>query len=251
MALALEPTPRGGELEGPEEVRGLLEMRADGVDLMDQVLHTINAMTAKFIGYDGIVRDRDALLVHLGKAPLVNELADGLQSGVAISHIGLHELKHLQDGFVHLEKDAVVELPQAEELEDFARLRAHLDDALDPHDEEELRLRLHEEVATEFRLATKIDELLFVGGVLLLVLLRPLLQRLPLLLPLFLGSVDRLLLLLRQCGVASELQLNLFGHGGALGDLVGGNLVALGHLAFLQISSSGNAAQGDTRAKTA
>ena len=34
----------GGELEGPQEVRDLLEVWAHGVDLMDDVLHSVDAV---------------------------------------------------------------------------------------------------------------------------------------------------------------------------------------------------------------
>lgn len=60
-----------------------------------------------------------------------------------------------------------MELPQAEELQDLARLRGQLDDADDADHEEELRLGLHEEVAAQLGLAAKVDELLLVLGVLL------------------------------------------------------------------------------------
>ena len=34
----------GGEFEGPQEVRDLLEVGAHGIDLMDDVLHSVDAM---------------------------------------------------------------------------------------------------------------------------------------------------------------------------------------------------------------
>merc|ERR1740138_463644 len=83
VALALEAALRRGELEGPEEVGGLLEVRPHRVDLMDQVLHAVKAVLAKCAGDDLVVREGDALLVDLAEATLVDELLDGLERGIA------------------------------------------------------------------------------------------------------------------------------------------------------------------------
>lgn len=42
----MEAASRRGELEGPEEVAGLLEVGANSVDLVDEVLHADNAELA-------------------------------------------------------------------------------------------------------------------------------------------------------------------------------------------------------------
>lgn len=44
VALAFEPLTRGAQLEGPQEVVRLLEVRATGVDLMDDVFNTMDAV---------------------------------------------------------------------------------------------------------------------------------------------------------------------------------------------------------------
>jgi len=136
-----EATGRVGELEGPEEVGGLLEVRADGVDLVDQVLHADDAVLAKVLLDDGVVGERDALLLAgLGVAALVNKLADGLEVGVAVGDEGLDDLEHLDGGLGQADEDAVVDLEETEELQGLALLRVNLVDTLDADDEGELGL---------------------------------------------------------------------------------------------------------------
>ena len=60
---------------------------------------------------------------------------------------------------MNLEEDAVVQLAEAEELEDLARLRGKLVDTDDTHAEDELRLGLNEELSLHLRLAAHRDEL--------------------------------------------------------------------------------------------
>jgi hypothetical protein len=51
-----ETASGGGELEGPEEVGGLLEVRANGEDLVDQVLNGDDTVLAEVLLNDGVVR---------------------------------------------------------------------------------------------------------------------------------------------------------------------------------------------------
>lgn len=116
------------ELEGPQEVGGLLEVGADGEDLVDEVLHADDAVLAEVLLDDGVVGQGDALLVDLAVAALVDELLDGLQVGVAVGDPGLDDLEHLSGGLGDLDEDAVVDLEETEELEDLAGLGGHLVD---------------------------------------------------------------------------------------------------------------------------
>lgn len=91
-----EATVGVAQLERPEEVAGLLEVGADTVDLVDQVLHTDNAVLAKVLLNDGVVGERDALLVHrLGVSTFVDEFTNGLEVGIAISDERFDDLEHL------------------------------------------------------------------------------------------------------------------------------------------------------------
>merc|ERR1719327_617468 len=216
VALRDEATARRVELEGPEEVVRLLEGRADGVDLVDQLLHAVDAVLAKVRGEDVVIHQRNAALVNLAVATLVDELLHRLQVRVAERDVRRDVLQHVDDGLVDLQEHAVVELAEAEELEDLARLRGKLVDTDDTDAEDELRLRLDEKLVFHLRLAAHRDEVLLLLLVLLLILLRPLLQRGPARLALRAELLDRRLLLLGQLLVAGNLLLHELRHGGAL-----------------------------------
>eukprot|EP00414_Alexandrium_minutum_P006138 CAMPEP_0113828878 /NCGR_PEP_ID=MMETSP0328-20130328/5509_1 /TAXON_ID=39455 /ORGANISM="Alexandrium minutum" /LENGTH=174 /DNA_ID=CAMNT_0000796911 /DNA_START=147 /DNA_END=668 /DNA_ORIENTATION=+ /assembly_acc=CAM_ASM_000350 len=174
---------------------------------MNQVLHAEDPILAKALRDDLVVRERDALLVDLSEPALVDELPHRLQRGIAVGDVGVHQLQHVEDGLVDLHEDAVVELPhQPQQLQHLPHLRADLDDADDADHEEELRLGLDEEVAFDLGFPAQSNQLTLMFSILLVVLEGPHLQGMALLgaqLALCCGS---LLLLLRQGGVALELQ---------------------------------------------
>lgn len=123
-----EATVGVGQLEGPQEVGGLLEVGANSVDLVDQVLNTDNAVLAEVLLDDLVVGQRDALLVDLAVTALVDELADGLQVGVTIGNVGVDDGQHLLGSLGKADEDTVVDLQQTEQLEDLAGLRSNLVD---------------------------------------------------------------------------------------------------------------------------
>nr|GFD58055.1 hypothetical protein [Tanacetum cinerariifolium] len=55
-----EATGGRGQLEGPQEVGGLLEVGADGVDLVDEVLNADNAVLAEVLLDDVVAGDGQA-----------------------------------------------------------------------------------------------------------------------------------------------------------------------------------------------
>lgn len=135
-----EATGGVAELEGPQEVGCLLEVGADGEDLVDEILKTDNAVLAERLLDDGIVGKGDTLLVDLSVSTLVDELLDGLQVGVTVGDPGLDNLEHLSGGLGDLDEDTVVDLEETEELEDLAGLGGNLVDTLDADDEDQARL---------------------------------------------------------------------------------------------------------------
>ena len=118
----VEATVGVGELEGPEEVVGLLEVGADGVDLVDQVFHADNAVLAEVLLNDLVVGKSNALLVDLSVATLVDELTDGLEVGVTVGDEGVDNGQHLLGGLGETDEDTVVDLEQTEELQDLTGL---------------------------------------------------------------------------------------------------------------------------------
>ena len=123
-----EAASRVGQLERPEEVGGLLEVGANSEDLVDQVLHADNAVLAKVVLDQLIVGESNALLVDLAVSTLVDELADGLEVGVAVGNVGVDNGEHLLCGLGELDEDAVVDLEETEELEDLSWLGCDLVD---------------------------------------------------------------------------------------------------------------------------
>ena len=125
-----EATVGVAELEGPQEVGGLLEVGADGVDLVNQVLNADDAVLAQVLLNDGVVGESHALLVDLAVSALVDELLDALQVGVTVRNPRLDDLDHLGGSLGDADEDAVVDLQKTEELEDLAGLRGDLVDTV-------------------------------------------------------------------------------------------------------------------------
>ena len=125
-----EATSGVRQLERPEEVAGLLEVGADSVNLVDKILHTDNAVLAEVLLNDLVVRERNALLVDLAIATLVDELTDGLEVGVTIGNVGVNDGEHLRGGLSETEENTVVDLEETEELENLARLGGNLVDTV-------------------------------------------------------------------------------------------------------------------------
>jgi len=142
-----EATSGVAELERPQEVGGLLEVGADSVDLVDEILNADNAVLAEVLLDDGVVGDGNTLLVDLAVSTLVDELLDALEVGVTVGNPRLDNLDHLHGGLGDANEDTVVDLNQTEQLEDLARLGGNLVDTLDAHNEDELLLGRDVEVA--------------------------------------------------------------------------------------------------------
>lgn len=88
LELARPPATSGvGELEGPQEVGGLLEVGARGGNLVDKVLDAKNVVLAEVLLDHGVVAEWDALLGDLAVATLVNELPNRLEIRLAESTV--------------------------------------------------------------------------------------------------------------------------------------------------------------------
>lgn len=162
-----EATSGVGELEGPEEVVGLLEVGANSVDLVDQILHADNAVLAEGLLNDLVVGKRDTLLVDLSVTTLVDELTDTLEVGVTVSDVGVDDGQHLLGGLGETDEGTVVDLDQTEKLQDLARLRSNLVDTLDTDNEGQLGLVRDVEVTLLASNASKADLLTLSIAVLL------------------------------------------------------------------------------------
>ena len=129
VSLLGEAAEGRAELEGPEEVVGLLDVGADSPDLVVQVLNAVQvAVVAKGLRDDRVVIESNSGSVDLAETALVDELADGVTGGVAVRDVGLNHSDHVDRGAVQLDEDTVVELTQTEELHDLLGLGGELVD---------------------------------------------------------------------------------------------------------------------------
>jgi hypothetical protein len=119
-----------GQLEWPQEVAGLLEVGANGVDLVDEVLDADNAELAEVLLDEVVVSDWEALLVDLSVTALVDKLTDGLQVGVTVCDEGLDDLQHLGGGLGEPDENTIVDLEKTEKLEGLALLGVDLVDTV-------------------------------------------------------------------------------------------------------------------------
>lgn len=130
VSLGSESLLGGVELEGPEEVVGLLEVGAHGGDLVDEVLDRGQTLLSEHLLDDRVVSQRDARAGHLAVAALVDQLADGCLRGVAVGHVGLNSSDHVHRRLVQTDEDAVVQLSQAEQTQDLFARRVQLVDTI-------------------------------------------------------------------------------------------------------------------------
>ena len=130
MALLLETTERGAELEGPEEVVGLLEGVTNCPNLVDQVLDAADALLAELASDYRVVIESNSRSVDLAVASLVDELADSVAGWVAVGDVGLDDSEHVDRGLVQLHKHSVVELTESQELHNLLGLGWKLVDTI-------------------------------------------------------------------------------------------------------------------------
>ena len=125
-----KPTSRIRQLERPQKVARLLEIIPHNHNLMDQILHADDPEFTQLLFDDLVVCEGDALLVDFAVSALVNQVADGLDAWVAVGDPGFDDFEHFGGGFCEFDEDAVVDLQETEELEDFAGLRGDLVDTV-------------------------------------------------------------------------------------------------------------------------
>lgn len=145
--LALESTVGVRQLEGPQELVGVLEIGASSGDLVNQVLDRDDSVLAQVLLDEGVGGDGQTLAVDLGVSTLVDQVADRGNGGLSVSHVRLNQLQHLLGGLGQLDEDTVVDLDQSEELEDLPRLGGDVVDTTQTDDEGDLGLGRDVEVA--------------------------------------------------------------------------------------------------------
>merc|ERR1719239_1916378 len=132
------PTSGGVQLEGPQEVGRVLEVGANGENLMDEILHADDAKLAKSSLNQVVGGDGSAVAIDLDKTTLVHKLAHRLEVGSSPGDIGLTDAEHVDGSLVQLDEHAVVYLPQTEQLQNLLHLGGHLVDTANAHNEGKL-----------------------------------------------------------------------------------------------------------------
>mmetsp|Transcript_30390 Transcript_30390/g.47602 ORF Transcript_30390/g.47602 Transcript_30390/m.47602 type:complete len:250 (-) Transcript_30390:28-777(-) len=155
VQLASHAALGAGQLERPEKVVGVAEVGPAGVDLVDEVLHADDALVAEGALHDRVAAQGNALAIHLAETALVHQVLHALQVGVAVGDERLHQTQHLDGGGVQLHKHAVMDLAQAQQLQDLAHLRRDANDTADADHESNLSLSGHVEVALSLGLTAK------------------------------------------------------------------------------------------------
>jgi hypothetical protein len=171
VSLLLPTAQRVRQLERPQEVVGLLESRADSVDLMDKVLNAQDVLVAQASRDDLVLRQRDALLVHFTETTLVDEVVDGFQARLAVGYVRLDETQHCHGRVVDLHEGGIVDLTQTKELQDLLGLGRNAHDTADAHDEKNLGHVLYKVVAGVLSLTAGTDKSFFIRAVLIRVFL--------------------------------------------------------------------------------
>jgi len=83
------PAGRGVQLEGPQEVGRVLEVGANGEDLMDEILHADDAKLAKSSLHQVVGGDSSAVAIDLDETALIHQLAHRLEVGSSPGDVGL------------------------------------------------------------------------------------------------------------------------------------------------------------------
>jgi len=166
-----EAASRVAQLEWPQEVRCLLKVGTNSVDLVDQILHADNAELAQVVFDQLVVGQGNSLLVDLSISSLVDELADGLEVGVAVGDVWVDDSQHLLSGLGQADENTVVDLEESKELEDLSGLGCDLVDTLDSDNKDKFLLLLDVEAAALSGDPSESDLLPFLVTVLLDVLL--------------------------------------------------------------------------------
>merc|ERR1719411_1130061 len=154
----LSPSPSWVvQLEGSQEVGGVLEVWSNSENLVDQILNTDNSHLARLVLNNVVGGDWSSVSIDLDKSTFVDEITNSLQVGGPVGNVGLADPEHVGGGLVHLDEHSVVDLPQSEQLKDLPDLGRDLVDTADPHHEGQLRLGRDVVVSVLLGIALKPD----------------------------------------------------------------------------------------------
>ena len=157
------------QLEWPQEVVNLLEVWTNSVDFVDQVFNRQDVELAQGSFNNGVVRQRNSLLVDLTETSLVDQVSDGRQRWVTVSNVWFSQLDQFLSSLGQSDENTGVDLGQSQQLQDLSWLRWDLHDTLDSDDENQLWLSINVVRTSSLGVSLSLDDRSFSFGVFLLV----------------------------------------------------------------------------------
>lgn len=144
MVVLLAPaTGRGIQLEGPQEIGGPLEIGANGEHFMDEILDALDVLRSQFTLNGEVVGDWDALTLMLDESAFVDQMTHRLQVGISPGNVGLYNAEHVNGGLVQLNEHSIVDLTEAEQLQNLTDLRGDLVDTASKNNNKPMRNNPH------------------------------------------------------------------------------------------------------------
>jgi len=162
------------QLEGPQEVGGLLEVRSNGEDFVDEIFCADDVEFTKGLFYEGVVVEWNSTALDFSISTFVYQIPNGLQVGVTPGDVRVRETQHIQGGLVELHEDSVVDLTDAEQLHDGPRLGGHSSHTTNSHNKGQFRLIRNVKVVRLLRLTLQSELITLLGSVLTDILFRTL-----------------------------------------------------------------------------
>lgn len=184
-------TVRVGQLEWPQEVVSLLEVRTDSVKFVDQVVNRQDTVFTQMLFDDLVVGQGNSLLVDLTVTSLVDQLSGGRVGWVTVSNVWFDQLQKLSSSLGDLDENTVVDLVQSHQLQNLSLLWSHVVDTLDSNDKDHLWLTFNVESTIGLSFTLSVNDSSFGFFILLLVLSISLQDNLSLLLVSLLNRVSK------------------------------------------------------------
>ena len=110
------------ELHWPQKVGDSLEVRTNSEDFVNDIFNALDTMLSQTSLDNSVGAERNSLTVNLAVAALVDKVADRLQTWVTIGDEWFDQSEHLDGGSIDANEDTVVDLAQAEKLQDLLHL---------------------------------------------------------------------------------------------------------------------------------
>jgi len=148
MGCLLTPSAsRSVQLERPQKVRRLPEVGSDAGYFVNQIRYADDVAFTQFLLDDLVVDNRNSLTLHLCETTFENQGVDGLHVRMTPSDVRFHDTQHIDRGLVQFDENAVVDLSQTEQLQNFTHTRMKTVDTSNANNERQFGLIGNVEIA--------------------------------------------------------------------------------------------------------